>query len=73
MGEWKANVTIRIRPSSRDELLEFAVREQRSIGNVGAVVLEWGLKQLKTVGSTEQLLKFEIRSLIDGSKLPRDT
>ena len=52
MGEWKANVTIRIRPSSRDELLEFAVRAQRSLGNVGAVVLEWGRKQLKTVGST---------------------
>jgi hypothetical protein len=34
--------TIRIRPSSRDELPEFAVREQRSIGNVGAVVLEMG-------------------------------
>jgi hypothetical protein len=34
--------------------------------------LEWGLKQLKTVGSTEQLLKFEIRSLIYGSKLTPD-
>jgi hypothetical protein len=34
--------------------------------------LEWGLKQLKTVGSTEQLLKLEIRSLIYGSKLTPD-
>jgi hypothetical protein len=35
MGEWKANVTMRIRPSSRDELLEFAVREQCSLWECG--------------------------------------
>jgi hypothetical protein len=61
MGEWKACVTMRIRPALRDELVEFAAREQRSLGNVGAILLEWGLKQLKTAGSTERLLKCKVR------------
>lgn len=62
MGVWKANVTMRIRPALRDQLAEFAVREQRSLGNIGAILLEWSLEQLKAAGSTERLLKTKIRS-----------
>ena len=62
MGEWKANVTMRIRRALRDQLTEFAKREQRSLGNIGAVLLEWGLEQLKIAGSTERLLETKIRS-----------
>jgi len=62
MGVWKANVTMRIRPALRDELAEFAIREQRSLGNIGAVLLEWSLEQLKAAGSIESLLKTKIRS-----------
>jgi hypothetical protein len=61
MGEWRANVTLRIQPALRDELLEFAAREKRSLGNLGAVLLEWGLKQLKIAKSTERLLKCRVR------------
>ena len=61
MGEWKANVTMRIRPALRDQLAEFAVQEQRSLGNIGAILLEWSLEQLKAAGSTERLLKTKIR------------
>ncbi len=61
MGEWKASVTMRIRPALRAELVEFAAREQRSLGNIGAILLEWGLEQLKIAGSTERLMKSTIR------------
>jgi hypothetical protein len=61
MGEWRANVTLRIRPALRDELLEFAAREKRSLGNLGALLLEWGLKQLNIAKSTERLLKCKVR------------
>lgn len=57
MGEWKTSVTIRVRPALRMELIAFATREQRSLGNLGAVLLEWSYKQLKVTGSIEQLLK----------------
>jgi hypothetical protein len=61
MGEWKASVTMRIKPTLRVELVEFAAREQRSLGNIGAILLEWGLEQLKLAGSTERLMKSTIR------------
>lgn len=57
MGEWKATVTIRIRPSLRDELIRFASGEQRSLGNLGALLIEWGFQRLKAVGSTNKLLR----------------
>jgi hypothetical protein len=68
MGKWKACVTMQIRPPLRVELVEFAAREQRSLGNVAAILLEWGLKAVEGFGSTKQLLNCEIRSLIDASK-----
>jgi len=38
----------------------FAASEQRSLGNVGALLLEWGFEQLKAAGSTDRLLKQKI-------------
>lgn len=70
MGEWRANVTLRIRPAVRDELLGFAAREKRSLGNLGALLLEWGLKQLKIAKSTERLLKCKIHPKVPRSKQP---
>jgi hypothetical protein len=72
MGEWKA------RRYESDRLpetncLNLPFENNVRLGMWGQLFSKWRLKQLKTVGSTEQLLKFEIRSLIDGSKLPRDT
>jgi len=61
MGEWKATVTMRIRPGLRDELVKYAVREQRSLGNIGAVLLEWAFEQLKAAGSTERLRRYRVR------------
>lgn len=61
MGEWKACVTVRIRPALRDELLKFAEREQRSLGNLGAILLEWAAEQLKVAGSAQRLRECKIR------------
>jgi hypothetical protein len=57
MVEWKARVTIRIPPSLRGELIRFACGEQRSLGNLGPLLIEWGFQQLKAVGSTDNLLR----------------
>ncbi len=60
MGEWKASVSLRVRPTLRIEMEQFAASEQRSLGNVGALLLEWGFEQLKAAGSTDRLLKQKI-------------
>jgi hypothetical protein len=70
MGEWKAAVTVRVNPALRAELLQFATRERRSLGNIGATLLEWAFEQLKVAGSTERLLQYRIRPNVkqsDGS------
>jgi hypothetical protein len=61
MGESKESVTMRIPSAVRAELCQFAVRERRSLGNIGATLLEWAFEQLKTAGSTERLLQYKIR------------
>jgi hypothetical protein len=62
MGEWKAPLSLRIRRELRAQLEELAARERRTLGNVGELLLEWGLEQLKIAGSTERLLKSRISS-----------
>jgi hypothetical protein len=61
MGEWKAQLSLRVRQQLRRDLEEVAERERRKLGNIGELLLEWGLEQLKAAGSTERLLKFAIR------------
>lgn len=61
MGEWKAQISVRVRQALRAELEEFAARERRTLGNIGELILEWGFEQLKAAGSTERLLKYKIR------------
>jgi len=70
MGVWKACVTVRIRPHLRDELLQFADREQRSLGNLGAILLEWAVEQLKTAGSSQRLRDCKIQLPSSGSRKP---
>ncbi len=40
---------------------EFAAREKRKLGNLAELILEWVFEQLKTAGSTQDLLKYGIR------------
>ena len=60
MGEWKMQVSFRVRPALRVEIEEFAVREHRKLGNLGELLLEWSFAQLKAVGSTSRLLKVSL-------------
>jgi hypothetical protein len=68
MGEWKAQVSIRVRQALRAELEEFAARDHRKLGNISEVLLEWAFEQLKLAGSTRRLLKFKIRPQASPSK-----
>ena len=56
-----AQLSLRVREALRAEMEEFAARERRKLGNVGMVLLEWGVEQLKAAGSIERLLKYKIR------------
>jgi hypothetical protein len=40
MGEWKAQISLRVRQDLRRELEEFADKERRKLGNVGQVLLQ---------------------------------
>jgi hypothetical protein len=61
MGEWKIQVSVRVSQALRKELEKYAAAEKRTLGNFGAVILEWAFQQLKAAGSTERLLKYKIR------------
>jgi len=60
MGEWKIQVSVRVSQALRTELERYAAAEKRTLGNLGAVILEWAFEQLKVAGSTERLLKFSL-------------
>jgi hypothetical protein len=70
MGEWKAQISIRIRQELRTELERFAARERRKLGNIGEVLLEWSYEQLAVAGSTERLLRYKIRPTEKQSNRP---
>jgi len=61
MGEWKAQISLRVRQALRADLEQFAARERRKLGNLTELILEWAFEQLKTAGSTDRLLKYKIR------------
>jgi hypothetical protein len=62
MGEWTAQISLRVRQNLRREMEQFADKERRKLGNVGEVLLEWAWEQLRAAGSIDRLLKFKIRS-----------
>jgi hypothetical protein len=68
MGEWKAQISIRVRQELRREMEEFAYKERRKLGNLGEMLLEWAWAQLETAGSTDRLLKFKIRARERGGR-----
>ena len=70
MGEWKAQISLRVRQALRSELEEFAARERRKLGNITELILEWAFEQLKAAGSTERLLKYKIRPATRQQKGP---
>lgn len=71
MGEWKAQISLRVRQALRIELEEIAAREHRKLGNLTELLIEWSSRQLKEAGSTEELLRSGIRLREDPSRGPR--
>src|SRR5262249_24791520 len=61
VGEWKAQISLRVRQALRAEMEDFAAREKRKLGNLGEVLLEWSFEQLKAAGSIDRLLRYHIR------------
>jgi len=61
MGEWKVQVSFKICPDLRRELEEVALREQRTLGNFGRLLVEWAFERHKEVGSSDKLLRYKIR------------
>jgi hypothetical protein len=68
MGQWKAPLSLRVREALRSELERYAAQEKRTLGNIGELIVEWAVAQLKVVGSTEKLLKYRIRAPEDRAK-----
>ena len=68
MGEWKATVSVRVPQAVRAELEAFAARERRTLGNLGEGLLAWAFAQLKTAGSLNNLLKFQLGRRKDTGK-----
>ena len=62
MGEWKAQISLRVRQDLRRKLEGVAERERRKLGNVTEVLLESGVLQLRVAGSLERLLKVQLAS-----------
>jgi hypothetical protein len=60
MSEWKAQISLRVRQDLRREMEEFAVKERRKLGNVAELLIEWFFAQLKTAGSVNRLLKYQL-------------
>jgi hypothetical protein len=57
MGEWKTSLSLRIKIDTKMELEKYAKREMRTLGNIGEVLIEWALVQLRKAGGTEKLLR----------------
>ena len=60
MGEWKAQLSLRVRQDLRREMEEFAMKERRKLGNLAELILEWAFEQLKVAKSTNRLLTYQL-------------
>ncbi len=60
MGEWKVQLSLRVRQDLRREMEELAARERRTLGNLGEILVSWAVEQLREAGSTEKLLSRKV-------------
>ena len=60
MGEWKAQLSLRVRQDLRREMEEFAAKERRKLGQLGELLIEWAFEQLKVAKSTNRLLTYQL-------------
>jgi hypothetical protein len=68
MGEWKAQMSLRVRQELRREMEEFAYKDRRRLGNLGELLMEWAWEQLKAAGSIDRLLKYHLGKREDKTK-----
>ena len=73
MGEWKAQLNLRVRRALKTELENFAAQEKRKLGNLGEILLEWAFEELKVAGSTDRLLRYGSRPPSVHAKARRQT
>lgn len=52
MSKLKIPLHVRVQEDQLLELTEFAERERRTRNDLAAMLLEWGIEQLKNAGST---------------------
>jgi hypothetical protein len=62
LGDWKAQISVRVRQDLRRELEGVAERERRKLGNVAEALLEWAALQLRVAGSVDRLMKVQLTS-----------
>ena len=58
MGEWKAQISVRVPHQFRRELQSMAEREHRNLSNLTSLMLEWAFEQLKAAGSLKECSAF---------------
>ena len=68
MGEWKAQISLRVRQALRADLEQFAARERRTLGSVVELLVEWAFAQLQAAGSLTNLLKYQLGKRDDPPK-----
>jgi hypothetical protein len=56
MGEWKAQVSVRMRQTLRTEIEEFAAKERRTMSNISVLLLAWSIAHLKKAGTIDLLV-----------------
>ena len=60
MGEWKAQISLRVKQDLRRNLEAFAERDRRKLGNLTELLIEWAYEQLKVAGSVDRLMKVQL-------------
>ena len=60
MGEWKAQLSLRVKQDLRREMEELAATERRTLGNLGEILVSWAVEQLREAGSTEKLFNRKV-------------
>jgi hypothetical protein len=65
MGEWKAQISLRVSQDLRRELESIAERERRKLGNVAEVLIEWAVLQLRVAGTIDRLMKVQLANKKD--------
>ena len=68
MGEWKTQISLRVRQAFRADLEQFAARERRTLGSVVELLLEWAFVQLQAAGTLTNLLKYQLGKRRDPPK-----